>query len=41
MCGIIGVYKREGDANVEIYEGLLMLQHRGQVWRHRQYRTTP
>lgn len=30
MCGIIGVYKRGGDANVEIYEGLLMLQHRGQ-----------
>eukprot|EP00798_Chlamydomonas_sp_ICE-L_P028271 gene28271-31376_t len=30
MCGIIGIYKREGPANVEIYEGLLMLQHRGQ-----------
>lgn len=30
MCGIIGVFKHEGDANVEIYEGLLMLQHRGQ-----------
>ncbi|GAB4817999.1 hypothetical protein N2152v2_005045 [Parachlorella kessleri] len=30
MCGIIGVYKGEGNANVEIYEGLLMLQHRGQ-----------
>jgi amidophosphoribosyltransferase len=30
MCGIIGVYKSEGPANVEIYEGLLMLQHRGQ-----------
>lgn len=30
MCGIIGVFKNEGDANVEIYEGLLMLQHRGQ-----------
>jgi hypothetical protein len=26
MCGIIGVYKHEGNANVEIYEGLLMLQ---------------
>ena len=26
MCGIIGVYKGEGNANVEIYEGLLMLQ---------------
>ena len=23
MCGIIGVFKHEGDANVEIYEGLL------------------
>lgn len=35
MCGIIGVFKHEGEANVEIYEGLLMLQHRGQdsgVW---------
>lgn len=31
MCGIIGVYKTQGDANVELYEGLLMLQHRGQV----------
>jgi len=30
MCGIIGIFKREGSANVEIYEGLLMLQHRGQ-----------
>ena len=30
MCGIIGVFKHEGPANVEIYEGLLMLQHRGQ-----------
>lgn len=30
MCGIIGVYKHDGSANVEIYEGLLMLQHRGQ-----------
>ena len=30
MCGIIGVFKHEGEANVEIYEGLLMLQHRGQ-----------
>ena len=30
MCGIIGVYKTEGNANVELYEGLLMLQHRGQ-----------
>eukprot|EP00889_Picochlorum_renovo_P007724 jgi/Picre1/34754/NNA_002220.t1 len=30
MCGIIGVHKHAGNANVEIYEGLLMLQHRGQ-----------
>lgn len=30
MCGIIGIFKDEGNANVEIYEGLLMLQHRGQ-----------
>eukprot|EP00887_Chlorella_sp_A99_P005217 scaffold1.g5217.t1 len=30
MCGIIGVFKHEGEANVELYEGLLMLQHRGQ-----------
>jgi amidophosphoribosyltransferase len=30
MCGIVGVYKTEGDANVEVYEALLMLQHRGQ-----------
>ena len=29
-CGIIGVYRREGDVAAEIYEGLLMLQHRGQ-----------
>lgn len=30
MCGIIGIYKRDGNASVELYEGLLMLQHRGQ-----------
>lgn len=30
MCGIIGIFKHEGPANVELYEGLLMLQHRGQ-----------
>eukprot|EP00891_Asterochloris_glomerata_P004861 jgi/Astpho2/4861/fgenesh1_pm.00069_%23_6_t len=30
MCGIIGIYKRDGNANAELYEGLLMLQHRGQ-----------
>ena len=42
MCGIIGVFKHEGEANVEIYEGLLMLQHRGQdsgahPWRCRRW----
>lgn len=30
MCGIIGVFKHEGNASIELYEGLLMLQHRGQ-----------
>lgn len=30
MCGIIGIFKRDGNVNVELYEGLLMLQHRGQ-----------
>lgn len=30
MCGIIGIYKQDGSVNVELYEGLLMLQHRGQ-----------
>jgi amidophosphoribosyltransferase len=30
MCGIIGIFKHEGPVNVELYEGLLMLQHRGQ-----------
>ncbi|KAF5836288.1 phosphoribosyltransferase-like protein [Dunaliella salina] len=30
MCGIIGIYKQEGPVNAELYEGLLMLQHRGQ-----------
>lgn len=29
-CGIIGVFRQQGNVNVEIYEGLLMLQHRGQ-----------
>lgn len=29
-CGIIGIFKHSGNANVELYEGLLMLQHRGQ-----------
>lgn len=30
MCGIIGIAKQQSDAVVEIYDGLLMLQHRGQ-----------
>ncbi len=30
MCGIIGIFKHEGAVSVELYEGLLMLQHRGQ-----------
>lgn len=30
MCGIIGIYRSTGDVNAELYEGLLMLQHRGQ-----------
>ena len=30
MCGIMGVFRQEGDVAPEIYEGLLMLQHRGQ-----------
>lgn len=30
MCGIIGIFKHEGHVNAELYEGLLMLQHRGQ-----------
>lgn len=30
MCGIIGIFKHEGNVNVELYEGLNMLQHRGQ-----------
>lgn len=29
-CGIIGIYKTQGAAAFELYEGLLMLQHRGQ-----------
>ena len=29
-CGIIGIHKASGPASVELYEGLLMLQHRGQ-----------
>jgi amidophosphoribosyltransferase len=30
MCGIIGVTTQQGDVVREIYDGLLMLQHRGQ-----------
>lgn len=30
MCGIIGIFRQEGAASAELYEGLLMLQHRGQ-----------
>lgn len=29
-CGIIGIYSREGSVAGDLYEGLLMLQHRGQ-----------
>ena len=29
-CGIFGIFKHSGPAATEIYEGLLMLQHRGQ-----------
>ena len=29
-CGIFGIFKHTGNAAAEIYEGLLMLQHRGQ-----------
>lgn len=29
-CGIIGIYRADGAVSVELYEGLLMLQHRGQ-----------
>ena len=30
MCGIIGIHRQEGIVSGELYEGLLMLQHRGQ-----------
>lgn len=30
MCGILGIFKHLGNVNVELYEGMLMLQHRGQ-----------
>eukprot|EP00884_Botryococcus_braunii_P014172 jgi/Botrbrau1/22756/Bobra.0132s0088.1 len=29
-CGIVGIYRHTGNVNVEVYEALLMLQHRGQ-----------
>ena len=29
-CGILEIYKQHGGTAVEIYEGLLMLQHHGQ-----------
>ena len=31
MCGFIGIYGPDGtDVSLEIYEGLLAVQHRGQ-----------
>lgn len=30
MCGIVGISKRKNNCSAEIYDGLLMLQHRGQ-----------
>ena len=30
MCGILGIYGNEDNSNIEIYEGLQALQHRGQ-----------
>eukprot|EP00227_Mantoniella_beaufortii_P015718 CAMPEP_0197584074 /NCGR_PEP_ID=MMETSP1326-20131121/6790_1 /TAXON_ID=1155430 /ORGANISM="Genus nov. species nov., Strain RCC2288" /LENGTH=590 /DNA_ID=CAMNT_0043148383 /DNA_START=207 /DNA_END=1979 /DNA_ORIENTATION=+ len=30
MCGIIGIHRVAGNVSAELYEGLLMLQHRGQ-----------
>jgi len=29
-CGILGIHRSSGDVAAELYEGLLMLQHRGQ-----------
>jgi hypothetical protein len=29
-CGILGIHRASGDVAAELYEGLLMLQHRGQ-----------
>ena len=30
MCGILGIYGDEDNSNIEVYEGLQALQHRGQ-----------
>ena len=30
MCGILGIASRDTDVFADIYDGLLMLQHRGQ-----------
>lgn len=30
MCGIIGIAQRKNNVNLDLYDGLLMLQHRGQ-----------
>jgi amidophosphoribosyltransferase len=30
MCGIIGIAQRKDNVNLDVYDGLLMLQHRGQ-----------
>lgn len=30
MCGIIGIVKKQSNAVLDVYDGLLMLQHRGQ-----------
>jgi glutamine phosphoribosylpyrophosphate amidotransferase len=29
-CGIVGIFRHEGNTSAELYEALLMLQHRGQ-----------
>ena len=30
MCGILGIYGNDNNSNIEVYEGLQSLQHRGQ-----------